>query len=46
VGILEVIVAGDITVSEMHNVTTELEHSIRERIPGLRSLTVKAIPTS
>jgi len=46
VGILEVIVAGDMTVSEMHEVITELEHSIRERIPGLRSLTVKAIPSS
>jgi cation diffusion facilitator family transporter len=45
VGILEVIVAGDMTVSEMHEVITELEHSIRERIPGLRSLTVKAIPS-
>lgn len=45
VGILEVIVDGDMTVSEMHNVVTELEHSIRERIPGLRSLTVKAIPS-
>jgi cation diffusion facilitator family transporter len=45
VGILEVIVAGDMTVSEMHDVITELEHSIRERIPGLRSLTVKAIPS-
>jgi cation diffusion facilitator family transporter len=45
VGILEVIVDGDMTVSEMHDVVTELEHSIRERIPGLRSLTVKAIPS-
>src|SRR6266481_3025053 len=45
VGILEVIVAGDMTVSEMHDVITELEHSIREGIPGLRSLTVKAIPS-
>jgi cation diffusion facilitator family transporter len=45
VGILEVIVDGDMTVSEMHDVVTELEHSIRDRIPGLRSLTVKAIPS-
>lgn len=46
VGILEVVVDGDMTVSEMHEVITELEHSIRERIPGLRSLTVKATPSS
>ena len=46
VGILEVIVDGDMTVSEMHEVVTELEHSIKDRIPALRSLTVKAIPSS
>lgn len=46
VGTLEVIVDGAMTVSEMHDVVTELEHSIKDRIPGLRSLTVKAIPTS
>ncbi len=45
VGILEVIVDGSMTVSEMHDVITELEHSIKARIPGLRSLTVKAIPS-
>src|SRR2546430_16439488 len=45
-GILEVIVDGSMTVSEMHDVITELEHSIKTRIPGLRSLTVKATPSS
>jgi divalent metal cation (Fe/Co/Zn/Cd) transporter len=45
VGILEVVVDGNMTVSEMHSVITELEHSIKARIPGLRSLTVKAIPS-
>jgi cation diffusion facilitator family transporter len=46
VGILEVTVDGSMTVSEMHDVITELEQSIKTRIPGLRSLTVKAIPSS
>jgi len=46
VGILEVIVDGNMTVSEMQDVITELEHSIKTRIPGLRSLTVKAMPSS
>ena len=46
VGVLEVIVDGNMTVSEMHDVVTELEQSIKTRIPGLRSLTVKAIPAS
>jgi divalent metal cation (Fe/Co/Zn/Cd) transporter len=46
VGILEVVVDGNMTVSEMNDVITELEHSIKSRIPGLRSLTVKAIPSS
>ena len=46
VGILEVVVDGNMTVSEMHDVITELEQSIKGRIPGLRSLTVKAIPSS
>ncbi len=46
VGILEVIVDGNMTVSEMHEVVTELERSIKTRIPGLRCLTVKAIPST
>lgn len=46
VGVLEVIVDGDMTVRQMHDVVTELENSIRNRIVGLRSLTVKAIPAS
>ncbi len=45
VGILEVAVDGDMTVRQMHAVVTELENSIKKRIAGLRSLTVKAIPT-
>src|SRR5205807_10426160 len=45
VGILEVAVDGDMTVRQMHAVVTELENSINKRIGGLRSLTVKAIPT-
>src|SRR5437016_13895295 len=46
VGILEVAVDGDMTVRQMHIVVTELENSIKNRIVGLRSLTVKAIPTT
>jgi cation diffusion facilitator family transporter len=46
VGVLEVGVDGDMTVRQMHSVVTELENSIKNRIAGLRSLTVKAIPTS
>ncbi len=45
VGILEVVVDGDMTVRQMHTVVTELENSIKKRIAGLRTLTVKAIPT-
>jgi len=45
VGVLEVAVDGDMTVRQMHAVVTELENSIKNRIGGLRSLTVKAIPT-
>ncbi len=46
VGILEVVVDGSMTVKQMHDVVSELENSIKKRIPGLRSLTVKAIPSS
>ena len=46
VGIFEVVVDGGMTVKQIHTVVTELENSIRKRIPGLRSLTVKAIPSS
>jgi cation diffusion facilitator family transporter len=46
VGVLEVAVDGDMTVRQMHSVVTELENSIKNRIAGLRSLTVKAIPTA
>jgi cation diffusion facilitator family transporter len=44
VGVLEVIVDGSMTVRQMHAVMTELENSIKKRIVGLRTLTVKAIP--
>ncbi len=46
VGILEVAVDGSMTVRQMHDVVSELENSIKNRIPALRSLTVKAIPSS
>ena len=44
VGVLEVIVDGNMTVRQMHSIMTELEKSIKKRIVGLRTLTVKAIP--
>jgi cation diffusion facilitator family transporter len=44
VGVLEVIVDGSMTVRQMHAIMTELENSIKKRIVGLRTLTVKAIP--
>jgi divalent metal cation (Fe/Co/Zn/Cd) transporter len=46
VGELEVIVDGNMTVRQMHDVVTELEQSVTARVAGLRSLTVKAIPSS
>jgi ferrous-iron efflux pump FieF len=45
VGVVEVTIDGDMTVRQMHAIVTELESSIKNRIAGLRSLTVKAIPT-
>ena len=44
VGVLEVIVDGSMTLRQMHAIITELENSIKRRIIGLRTLTVKAIP--
>jgi cation diffusion facilitator family transporter len=44
VGVLEVIVDGNMTVRQMHSIMTELESSIKKRIVGLRTLTVKATP--
>ena len=44
VGVLEVIVDGNMTVRQMHAIVTELENSIKNRIIGLRTLTVKARP--
>ena len=45
VGILEIVVDGDMTVSQAHTVATDLENSVKSRIVGLRSLTVRAIPS-
>lgn len=45
VGILEIIVDGDMTVRQVHDIATELERSVKSRIAGLRSLTVRAIPS-
>ena len=44
VGVLEIIVDGNMTVRQMHGIVTELENSIKNRIVGLRTLTVKARP--
>ncbi len=46
VGTLEIIVDGSMTVSQVHSVATELENSVKGRIAGLRSLVVRAIPSS
>ncbi len=45
VGILEIIVDGDMTVKQVHDIATELERSVKSRVAGLRSLTVRAIPS-
>ncbi len=44
IGALEIIVDGDMTVKQMHAISTELENSIRTRIAALRRLTIRAIP--
>jgi cation diffusion facilitator family transporter len=46
VGQLKVMVDGDMTVREMHRVVSELETSVKNRIAGLRSLTVEAVPAN
>jgi hypothetical protein len=46
VGIREVAVDGEMIVRQMHAVVAELENSIKNRIVGLRSPTVKAIPAA
>lgn len=46
VGILEIIVDGEMTVRQVHAVATELENSVKRRIVALRSLTVRAIPSA
>ena len=45
VGTLEIIVDGSMTVTQVHDVATELENSVKNRIAGLRTLVVKAIPS-
>ncbi len=45
VGTLEIIVDGTMTVSQVHTVSTELENSVKNRIAGLRTLVVRAIPS-
>ncbi len=44
VGALEIIVDGNMTVSQAHEVATELENSIKSRIAGLRRLVVTTVP--
>ncbi len=46
VGAIEVIIDEDMTVRQMHLITSELEASIKSRIPGIRRLTVRAVPHS
>ncbi|HZD13264.1 MAG TPA: cation diffusion facilitator family transporter [Candidatus Binatus sp.] len=46
VGQLKVMVDGDMTVREMHKVLSDLETSVKNRIAGLRSLTVEAVPAN
>ncbi len=46
VGTLEVLVDGDMTVSQAHSVATELENSVKNRIAGLRRLVVSTIPSN
>lgn len=46
VGELEVVVDGNMTVNQMHNLVTDLKESVMKKIAGLRNLTVKAIPAT
>ena len=46
VGQLRVMVDGEMTVREMHRVRTELETNVKNRVAGLRSLTVVAVPAN
>jgi len=46
VGTLEVMVDGNMTVTQAHTVATELESSVKTRIAGLRRLVVVTIPSS
>ncbi len=46
VGELEVVVDGDMTVTQMHKLVTDLKESVMKKIAGLRNLTVKAIPAT
>ncbi len=44
VGALEVIVDGNMTLNQAHEVATELEGSVKSRIAGLRRLVVTPVP--
>ncbi len=44
VGTLEVIIDGNMTVNQAHEVATELENSVKTRIAGLRRLVVTTVP--
>jgi divalent metal cation (Fe/Co/Zn/Cd) transporter len=44
VGTLEIIVDGSMTVNQVHSISTELENSVKNRIAGLRTLVVRAVP--
>ncbi len=46
VGTLEVLVDGNMTVTQAHAVATELESSVKSRIAGLRRLVVVTVPSS
>ena len=46
VGTLEIIVDGSMTVNQVHTIATELENSVKSRIAGLRTLVVRAIPST
>ena len=44
VGAIEVVVDGNMSLNQAHEVTTELENSVKTRIAGLRRLVVTPVP--
>ena len=44
-GTVKVEVDPKMTIGEMHRVFSELEHSIRTRVPGIRTLTLTPVPS-